>query len=78
MVRVAGPDHVALGSSFEDGVSRVVDFRTAADFPRLARALHDSGLAPEVVEHVFYKNARRVLCQNRRGVAQRAKYRVAL
>ena len=62
IVRVAGPDHVALGSSFEDGVGPVADFKSAADYPRLARALGDAGFSRDIVERVFYKNALRVLC----------------
>lgn len=62
IVRVAGPDHVALGSSFEDGVGPVADFKSAADYPRLSRALGDAGLSRDLIERVFYKNALRVLC----------------
>jgi membrane dipeptidase len=62
MVRVAGPEHVAIGSSFEDGAGSVTGFKSAADFPRLARALRERGMSEDAVERVFYKNARRVLC----------------
>ncbi|HET9929995.1 MAG TPA: membrane dipeptidase, partial [Polyangiaceae bacterium] len=72
MVRVAGPDHVAIGSSFEDGVGPVADFKSAADYPRLARALSDAGLSQDVIERVFYKNALRVLCPTEAPRAKRA------
>jgi membrane dipeptidase len=62
MVRVAGPEHVAIGSSFEDSAGSVTGFKSAADFPRLARALRERGLSEDAIERVFYKNARRVLC----------------
>jgi membrane dipeptidase len=62
LVRVAGPDHVALGTGFEAGVSPVVDFVSAADFPRLGTALRAAGLSQKDVARVFHDNAARVLC----------------
>ena len=61
-MRVAGPEHVALGTGFEAGVSPVVDFESAADFPRLASALRAAGLSQEDIARVFHENAERVLC----------------
>jgi membrane dipeptidase len=65
LVHVAGPEHVALGIGFEAGVSPVVDFQTAADFPRLASALRAAGLSQKDVSRVFHENAERVLCLER-------------
>jgi membrane dipeptidase len=61
MMRVAGPAHVALASSYEN--TRPLDgLETAADFPVLARALLASGLERSDVERIFRGNALRVLC----------------
>jgi membrane dipeptidase len=62
LVRVAGPDHVALGIGFEAGVSPLIDLNSAADSPRLAADLRDAGMSDEDIARVFYKNALRVLC----------------
>lgn len=70
LVRVAGPEHVALGIGFEAGVSPVVDFETAADFPRLASALRSAGLSQTTVSRVFHENAQRVLCLGRAATSR--------
>lgn len=62
MARVAGPEHVALGIGFEAGVSPVLDFHDATDFPRLARALRAAGMTQEDVARIFHLNAERLLC----------------
>lgn len=66
LVRVAGAEHVALGSGFELATGPVRDFLSAADFPRLATSLRSAGLSAPDVERVFYRNAERVLCASRR------------
>ncbi|HEY2734231.1 MAG TPA: membrane dipeptidase [Polyangiales bacterium] len=65
LVRVAGAEHVALGIGFENGVSPVVDFRSAEDFPRLAATLAKAGLDRDDIARIFYENAQRLLCPPR-------------
>jgi membrane dipeptidase len=62
LVRVAGAEHVALGTGFESGAGPVRDFLGAGDFPRLAMSLRSAGLSAADVERVFYGNAQRILC----------------
>ena len=62
LVRVAGPEHVALGIGFESGAGPVRDFGSAGDFPRLAVLLRAAGLSQPDVQRVFYGNALRILC----------------
>jgi len=71
LVRLIGAEHVGLGIGFEAGVSPVTDFRSAADFPRLAAALRSAGLNPAQVAQIFYQNAQRLLCP--RAAVRRAK-----
>ncbi len=61
MARVAGIDHVAIGSGYE-GVRAPDGLETAARFPVLARALVASGMSHDDVERIFNRNALRVLC----------------
>jgi membrane dipeptidase len=65
LVRLAGPEHVALGTGFESGAGPVRDFLGAGDFPRLAVSLRSAGLSAAQVELVFYRNAQRILCAAR-------------
>ncbi|HEX2671076.1 MAG TPA: membrane dipeptidase [Polyangiaceae bacterium] len=65
LVRVAGPEHVALGTGFESGAGPVRDFLGARDFPRLAMSLRAAGLSAPDVERVFSGNAERILCATR-------------
>lgn len=65
IIRVAGPEHVALGSDFEGDIRPPPELRSAKDFPRLARALEDDGLSRDQIERVFHANARRLLCAPR-------------
>jgi membrane dipeptidase len=62
LVRVAGVEHVAIGSGFESDARPPRELMNAARFPRLARALEESGLSRTDVEKVFSRNALRVLC----------------
>jgi membrane dipeptidase len=61
VARIAGIEHVALGSGYE-GVRPPDGLETAARFPQLARALLASGMRRDAVEAVFHRNALRVLC----------------
>jgi membrane dipeptidase len=60
MVRVAGIDHVAIGTDF-DGGQPVHDLEDASRLPALADALRASGLAEDDVRKVFHRNALRIL-----------------
>jgi membrane dipeptidase len=62
MVRVAGVDHVALGSDYEGGIRPVPELRDASRYQVLARALEQSGLERAAVRKIFAENALRVLC----------------
>lgn len=62
MVIVSGIEHVAIGSDFEGGIRPPPELRDVSGFPRLARALLDSGMSRDDVEKIFYRNALRVLC----------------
>lgn len=62
MVRVAGIDHVAIGSDFEGGIRPPRALSNVTGFPRLARALLAAGLARSDVKKIFHENALRVLC----------------
>jgi membrane dipeptidase len=64
MVRVAGIDHVAIGTDF-DGGQPVPDLEDASRLPALADALRARGLSPDDVRKVFHANALRVLGSHR-------------
>ncbi|MFN8572458.1 MAG: dipeptidase [Gemmatimonadaceae bacterium] len=57
-VRVAGEDHVALGSDFDGSTTVPID---ATGYPRLTQALLDEGLAPSQITKVMGENAIRVI-----------------
>lgn len=60
MVKIAGVDHVAVGTDFDGGnpASSVAD---AAGLPKLAEALEKAGLTDAEIRKIFGANARRVL-----------------
>jgi membrane dipeptidase len=60
MVKVAGIDHVALGSDF-DGATPPVDLADASYMPAFADALRREGLSAEDVHKIFSENAKRIL-----------------
>jgi len=60
-VRVAGIDHVGLGSDFEGAVGTPFD---TAGLPRLSAALLAAGLAHEEIEKILGANLRRLLATN--------------
>lgn len=62
LVRVAGEDHVALGSDFEGDIRPARGLADVRGFPKLAVALRRAGLGAEQVRKVFSGNALRVLC----------------
>jgi membrane dipeptidase len=61
-VRLAGVDHVAIGSDFEGDIVPPRELADVSAVPRLAAALESAGLSHESVERVFGSNALRVLC----------------
>ena len=68
-IRVAGANHVALGSDFEGGIRPPPELSDVRGFQRLAQALLARGWKRQDVARVFSENARRVLCGTRRSVA---------
>lgn len=61
LVRVAGIDHVAIGSDFEGGIHAPRDMADASVWPAFYRALRDGGLSPSDVAKIFHDNAVRIL-----------------
>jgi membrane dipeptidase len=62
LVRVAGPDHVAIGSGYEN-IQPPTALANASRFPRLGNALQASGLSRRTIRKVFAGNALRLLCR---------------
>jgi membrane dipeptidase len=60
MVKVAGIDHVGIGSDF-DGSDPPADLADASYYPAFAKALRDAGLSAEDVHKIFSENVKRVL-----------------
>jgi membrane dipeptidase len=60
MVKVAGVDHVGIGSDF-DGGTPPADLADASYFPAFGKGLEEAGLSKEEVHKVFSENVRRVL-----------------
>ncbi|MGC4093638.1 MAG: membrane dipeptidase [Polyangiaceae bacterium] len=62
LVRVAGVDHVAIGSDFEGDINPARGLEDVRSMPKLAQALERAGLSHDAVERIFGRNALRVLC----------------
>ena len=62
LVKVAGIDHVAIGSDFEGDIRPPVALPNASRFPALADALLADGMSRSDVSKIFGRNALRVLC----------------
>jgi membrane dipeptidase len=60
MVKVAGVDHVGIGSDF-DGATTPKDLADASYLPAFAAGLQDAGLSAADVHKVFSENVKRVL-----------------
>jgi membrane dipeptidase len=60
MIRVAGIDHVAIGTDFDGGLP-VSALKDAAQLPKLADALRQRGLSDQEIGQLFHGNALRVL-----------------
>lgn len=63
LLRVAGEDHVALGSDFEGDIRPAAGLEQNSSYPALEAALLRAGVSRPVVAKVFAKNALRVLCR---------------
>lgn len=61
MVKVAGIEHVAVGSDFDGGIKTPEGLEDAATFPALAAALRRRGMSYDDVLKIFSLNALRVL-----------------
>ncbi|WP_437962842.1 membrane dipeptidase (plasmid) [Sorangium sp. So ce119] len=61
MVRVAGVDHVAIGSDFDGGIIAPKGLGDASALPALAARLRQRGMSRDDVEKVFSRNALRIL-----------------
>jgi membrane dipeptidase len=61
MVRVAGIDHVAIGSDFDGGIRPPHGLEDASRFPALAEYLVKRGMEPGDVLKIFALNALRIL-----------------
>jgi membrane dipeptidase len=61
MVKVAGVEHVAIGSDFDGGIRTPVGLETPASLPSLAKALRKRGFSELDVRKIFGLNALRVL-----------------
>ncbi len=62
LVRVAGVDHVALGSDFEGDITAPAGLESVTALPDLAARLAEVGLSRGAIEQIFSRNALRVLC----------------
>jgi membrane dipeptidase len=61
MVRVAGIDHVAVGSDFDGGIKTPEGLSDAGALPALAAALRAEGMSYDDVLKIFSLNALRIL-----------------
>ncbi|MEO7326987.1 MAG: membrane dipeptidase [Minicystis sp.] len=61
MVKIAGVDHVALGTDFDGDITPPAGLEDASTLPVLARALRRRGLSYEEVLKIFSLNALRIL-----------------
>jgi membrane dipeptidase len=61
LVKVAGIEHVAVGSDFDGGITPPVGLEDASTFPALAAALRRKGMSRDDVLRIFSQNALRVL-----------------
>jgi membrane dipeptidase len=61
LVKVAGIEHVAVGSDFDGGITTPLGLEDASTFPALAAALRRKGMSHDDVLRIFSQNALRVL-----------------
>jgi membrane dipeptidase len=63
LVKVMGPDHVAIGSDFEGDIRPASGLGDVTGYQRLAEALLSAGISDEQVAGIMGRNALRVLCR---------------
>ncbi|MEZ4306438.1 MAG: membrane dipeptidase [Polyangiaceae bacterium] len=61
MVKIAGVDHVAIGSDFDGGIKPAGGLEDASMLPSLARRLKKRGMSEDSVLKIFSLNALRIL-----------------
>ena len=61
LLRIAGEDHVALGSDWDGFVRPVRQLQSPADLPSLTEALLRAGHSPQVVHKILGDNVLRML-----------------
>ena len=61
LVKIAGIEHVAVGSDFDGGITTPVGLEDASTLPTLAAALRRKGMSRDDVLRIFSQNALRVL-----------------
>ena len=61
LVKIAGIEHVAVGSDFDGGITTPTGLEDASTFPSLAAALRRKGMSRDDVLRIFSQNALRVL-----------------
>jgi len=61
MVKVAGIDHVAIGSDFDGGIRTTAGLDDTGSLPKLASALEQRGMSRDDILKIFSLNALRVL-----------------
>jgi membrane dipeptidase len=73
MVKIAGIDHVGLGSDF-DGVSCTPQgIDSAADLPKITQALHERGYNAEQLKKILGANLLRVFSEVEKTSAEMQK-----
>ena len=61
VVRVAGDDHVSLGSDFDGAIVPPVDLRSVLELPRLVEIMLNRGFSPERIQKILGGNFLRTL-----------------
>lgn len=60
VIKVAGPDHVGLGSDFDGIPATPRGMRSAADLPKLTKELRNRGCGDEIIRKILGGNVMRV------------------
>ena len=63
ILKIAGPNHVGIGSDFDGIPDTPKDMATAADLPNLTRTLLNRGVASETIHKILGGNLLRVFAQ---------------
>ena len=75
MAKVAGVDHVGLGSDFDGIPALPQDMDSAADLPKITQALVERGYSAEQIHKILGENLRRVMreCERIAGELEKEK-----